>query len=415
MVESVLDFDGFEIPDVPTLQGLPQAMPLPSRRTRRAQPTIRHTRARTPGANELRQFSQRPSSARHAASSNEAPTAPRPRPHRVLLRSRLGRWWTRLSRFSRHGAFWICMLLLLAQCFQWGFVEQLTRLLASVALVSERASVAAAGVLDHGAELASTTSSAVIAFTTGSMDLVRTAWIGIDLLDLRCTSTEGSVMGAHGSVLADWLNSTSGHAATRTNRSEVLVLWASLVTSVGVALPHVASTASDLDVDGLFWTATGSAHVLPNGYLMFAFRYVEVRFVPQWANPLWQALSVDITAQHDQIQRLVSNVSASLPAASHPLASTTMVDVSWMHLSMRLWLYAQVLLRAVMLHFRSLLTVMATLRGCGLMVVFLAGMGGFLLRTHCRVLSVWRSWTVMGPRGFRAVWWSFIGACQTLR
>ena len=239
MGEGVLDFDGFEIPDVPTLQGLPQAMPLPSRRVRRAQPT----RARTPGA----------SSARRVKSSTEAVTAaPRLRPHRVLLRSRLGRWWTRLSKFSRHDAFWLCMLLLLAQFFQWGVVEQLTRLLASVALVSERASVAAAGVLDHGAELASTTSSAVIAFTTGSLDLVRTAWIGVDLLDLRCTSTEGSVMGAHGSVLADWLNSSSGHAATRTNRSDALFLWASLVTSVGVALPHVASTASDLEVDGLF-------------------------------------------------------------------------------------------------------------------------------------------------------------------
>jgi len=155
--------------------------------------------------------------------------------------------------------------------------------------------------------------------------------------------------------------------------------------------------------------------VLPNGYLMFAFRYVEVRFVPQWANPLWQALNVDITAQHDQIQRLVSNVSASLPTASHPFASGTVVDVSWMHPSMRLWLYAQVLLRAVMLHFRSLLTVLATLRGCGLMVVVLAGIGGLLLRAHCRFQAVWRSWTVMGLRGFRAVWWSFISACQTLR
>ena len=86
--------------------------------------------------------------------------------------------------------------------------------------------------------------------------------------------------------------------------------------------------------------------------------------------------------------RLVDNVSA--------LASATMVDESWMHLSMRLWLYAQILLRAVMLHFRSLLTVMATLRECGLMVVLLAGMGGgLLLRMHCKFLSVSPSWTVM--------------------
>ncbi|CAE7243911.1 unnamed protein product [Symbiodinium sp. CCMP2592] len=352
MDEQVLDFDGFEIPAVPTLQGLPQA--------------------------------------------NFAATILGEACH-ILV---------------RHSAFWICMLLLLAQCFQWGFFEQLTRLLASVALVSERASVAATVVLDHGAELAFTTSSAVIAFTTGSLDLMRTTWLGVDLLDLRCTSTEWVLMARCwriGSTL-------SGHAATRTNRSEVLILWASLVTSVGVALPHIASTASDLEVDGLFWTATGSAYVLPNGNLMFAFRYVEVRFVPQWANALWQALNVDITAQHDQIQRLVTNVSASLPATSHPFASATVVDVSWMHPSMRLWLYAQVFLRAVMLHFRSLLTVLATLRGCGLMVVvLLAGTGGLLFRAPCSFQSVWRSWTVMGPRGFRAVWRSFISACQTLR
>ena len=65
------------------------------------------------------------------------------------------------------------MVLLITQCSQWGFVEQVTRLVSSessdssVALVSERASVAAAVVLDHGTEFASTTSSAVLDFTSG--------------------------------------------------------------------------------------------------------------------------------------------------------------------------------------------------------------------------------------------------------
>ena len=53
------------------------------------------------------------------------------------------------------------MLLLIMQCSQWGFVEQVTRLVSSIALVSERASVAAAVALDHGTEFASTISSAV--------------------------------------------------------------------------------------------------------------------------------------------------------------------------------------------------------------------------------------------------------------
>ena len=95
-------------------------------------------------------------------------------------------------------------------------------------------------------------------------------------------------MGAHGSVLVEWIHSLHGQSATRTNRSEALALWASLVSSVGISLPYVASTAADLEVHGLYWSAIGSAYVLPSGYLMFASRYVEVRFVAQWANPLWQ-------------------------------------------------------------------------------------------------------------------------------
>ena len=126
-------------------------------------------------------------------------------------------------------------------------------------------------------------------------------------------------MGAHGTVLVEWLHSL--------HRSEALALWASLVSSVSISLPYVASTAADLEAHGLYWSATGSAYVLPSGYLMFAFRYVEVRFVAQW-NPLWQALNLSITTQHEQILRLIGNITASLPASSNLHEQAAMVDVS---------------------------------------------------------------------------------------
>ena len=272
---------------------------------------------------------------------------------------------------GKGAAFWLCMFLLIAQCSQSGFVEQLACMVFSAALVYERASVAAALASDRGTELASTTSSAALTFTTSSLDLLRTAWIGVDLLDLRCTSTVGSVMGASGHVLAMWINSSQGRAASWANRSEVLTFWSSVVTSVGVALPYAASDATNLEVEGLSWSAAASAYVLANGYLMFEYRYVEVSFVAQWANPFWQALDLPIEAQFVQIQELIRNFTASAsPGLRQPEAPAT-VDLSWMDPSMKVSLHIEVWFRAVGMHLRAWMRRCATKGGVGLMVFFL--------------------------------------------
>ena len=257
MAEGVLDFDGFEIPAVPTLQGFPQAMPLPSHRGRRAQPIVRHTRA--PSSDTFR------------------------------------------SDHPRRG-------------------------------------------VSHPL-----------------MRLRRTANSRVGFRGFGLRQQQGS-----------WIMALS---------------WPLLLRRLLPSPPSRWTSCAPHGLAWIFWT-----------------------FCARCGKPsVWTSRPNMI-----KIQRLVTNVSASLPAASHPLASATVVDVSGMHPSMRLWLHAQVSSAHVMLHFRSLLTVLATLRGC-LMVVFLAGMGGLLLRAHCRFQSVWQSWTVIGPRGFRAPWWSFISARQTLR
>ena len=244
-------------------------------------------------------------------------------------------------------------------------------MVSSAALVSERAFVGARLALDRGADLASTTSSAVLTFTTSSLDLLRTAWIGVDLLDLRCTSTVGSVMGASGHVLAIWINCSQGRAATRANRSEVLTFWSSVVTSVGVALPNASSEATNLDVEGLYWSAAASAYVLANGYLMFEYRYVEVSFVAEWASPFWQALDLPIEAQFVQIQEPIRNFTSSAsPGLRQPEAPAT-VDLSWMDPSMKLYLHIEVWFRAVGMHLRAWTRLCATKGGVGLMVFFL--------------------------------------------
>ena len=65
-----------------------------------------------------------------------------------------------------------------------------------------------------------------------------------------------------------------------------------------------------------------------------------------------QALHVSITTQNEQIQRLIGNITASLPASSSLHEQVATVDVSWMPPSRRCWLSAQVVFRAVVMHLR---------------------------------------------------------------
>jgi len=58
-------------------------------------------------------------------------------------------------------------------------LEQLTKVAGSTARVAESMSLAAALAIDHGTGSAASTSLAVLAFSTGAVGLVQTAWQGL--------------------------------------------------------------------------------------------------------------------------------------------------------------------------------------------------------------------------------------------
>ena len=118
------------------------------------------------------------------------------------------------------------------------FLEQLTKVAGSIARVTESISLAAASAIDHGTGLAASTSSAVLAFSTGAVGLAQTAWQGVDLLDLHCVKTTGTITAAHNQALIDWLRGPFSGALLGSNDSVILGLWEALVQSLHLHLAN---------------------------------------------------------------------------------------------------------------------------------------------------------------------------------
>ena len=153
------------------------------------------------------------SSMRRGPSASSLPTEPA-RPLTVVRPQRrqpsggfLASFWKckYLKRWFKSLLGWACIIVVLANGASGQFLEQLTKVAGSIARVTESMSLAAASAIDHGTGLAASTSSAVLAFSTGAVGLAQTAWQGVDLLDLHCVKTTGTITAAHNQALIDWL------------------------------------------------------------------------------------------------------------------------------------------------------------------------------------------------------------------
>ena len=137
---------------------------------------------------------------------------------------------------------------LLAGGAKSGLFDQIARMLSSVAQVSESAANVASVVLDGSADFATSTTNAVLSFSTGSVNVARTAWRGVDLVNVNCTKTAGKVIGASAQAVARWFNSSLGKTVTQANFSEPIHLWTALAYSVTAELHTLHAMKDYLDV-----------------------------------------------------------------------------------------------------------------------------------------------------------------------
>ena len=344
------------------------------------------------------------SSLRRGPSASSLPTEP-VRPPTVVRPKRrqpaaggflagFWKWCKYLKRWFKSLLGWACIIVVLANGASGQFLEQLTKVAGSIARVTESMSLAAASAIDHGTGLAASTSSAVLAFSTGAVGLAQTAWQGVDLLDLHCVKTTGTITAAHNQALIDWLRGPFSGALLGSNDSVILGLWEALVQSVHLHLPQLQISQTRLDVHGSFWQVRGRCAIHHAGFLLLDFEYTEVRFAARWANPFWEALQLDIDSQYDQIYSLVDNFSSAVVANESRAWYWVHQDLPPPGLMAHLWFWSVMVFRAFYLH-------MVTFWGVGFMTAtfFIFIHRHSLLQQgtafHTDLLRRWRGWELI--------------------
>ena len=304
------------------------------------------------------------------------------------------KWCKYLKRWFKSLLGWACIIVVLANGASGQFLEQLTKVAGSIARVTESMSLAAASAIDHGTGLAASTSSAVLAFSTGAVGLAQTAWQGVDLLDLHCVKTTGTITAAHNQALIDWLRGPFSAALLGSNDSVILSQWEALVQSVHLQLPQLQIAQTGLDVHGRFWQVRGRCAIHHAGFLLLDFEFTEVRFAARWANPFWEALQLDIDTQYDQIHSLVANFSAAVVANESRAWYWVHQDLPPPGLMTHLWFWSVMVFRAFYLH-------LVTFWGVGFMTAtfFICFHRHSLLlqgkAVHTDLLRRWRGWELI--------------------
>ena len=228
--------------------------------------------------------------------------------------------------------FWV---LVLASASRSGAFDHFASMLGSVARVSESAASVATLVLDSSADLATSTSQVVKAFSVESMGLVHTAWRGVDLLNLTCTKTAGRVIGLTASEVSAWFLGESGVAVTMCNKSQIFDLWISAARSVELGVPTVDNTMQHFNVSGEYWEAAVVAGLLPGGWISVEFAHTRVSFQARWANPFSELIELEVHQEAPQmvrqLQAFAQSVRMFVAEPFHPCSWIWMnlISCSW--------------------------------------------------------------------------------------
>ena len=281
----------------------------------------------------------------------------------------------KLLHWSRHAMMWSLVLYFLVGGKGSVILEPVGRMLSSTALVGESAANAVSQFISSGTQIATASGNAVMA----SLDVARTAWRGVDLLSMNCTRTVGRVLAEDAYVLEFWLNSSHGQEVLRAKEPKAYDFWRALCRSLTWQMPFVTSKLDYLDVHGEFWAADAALSFTDDGYVAFEFQYDQVRFVPQWANPVWQWMDKDVTAEYQQVRDMIGDFISSVPATNaswNELVPQSGRQASFLE---RLRCYVRRWMVFTYFTLRQALTVSASVTkwGCGTLLLFVLGMFAF--------------------------------------
>jgi hypothetical protein len=269
----------------------------------------------------------------------EAPVGPRPShappPARKSRpsQSRKTRWckalWSLWSgvKSLRKASSWLGMAVLIAV---WqgnnSFLVELSKILGSVAAVTEASSGAVSVVLHQGTDLVTSASQAFQSVTASSLNTASVAWRGVDLVQLSGQRRTGRVLVEDASVLQAWLSSQTGRDVLGIYGQDVLQSWGQLAFSVQPNMPAAEVRHEELLLSGSYSAYSASAVLAWSGHVWFQFAVVNASFQPVWSNPFWELLECQLDSERDQIMLLVRDFSANIPEVN---LSTSLNSSQW--------------------------------------------------------------------------------------
>jgi hypothetical protein len=277
--------------------------------------------------------------------------------------SRIRSWAKGVSKLFKGGAVAWCLL---AMVILWsgreGPMAQLTLMLKSTAEVTRAAGGAAVLLLDTGTGLTSSARNAVVSFASSSIGAVQLAWHGVDLLDVKLTASRGRIVAADGSELSQWLQGGGAASVTRA-KAATLASWADQAESTSLAMPALAAQHEEFDEHGTYYLAEGTSSLARSGHVVHDYRVIQASFATRWANPLWQLLDIDISAEGAQVREALGLVMERLNN-SQPVHTFIEIDHDCLQARLRL------IGRRLYFVLRAILLELCALRGGGSLLAF---------------------------------------------
>ena len=148
------------------------------------------------------------------------------------------------------------------------------------------------------------------------MGAFEATWSGIDLVNVSAKRSQGKLIAPAPELLAVWLGSDSALRVTAVDNAIVHGTWAAGVRSLSAELSFVQNTQDWLDAHGYFSRVSFEIRLMELGEVVLTYELIDASFVPQWANPLWGLLDMDLDAQSSQIAGLLESLAQQVPRSA---------------------------------------------------------------------------------------------------
>jgi len=192
-------------------------------------------------------------------------------------------------------------------------LNHLARAVGASADITVAASELAVRVINSTTSGFTVISSLAWAMTSSSLGVFEASWSGVDLVNVSAWRTQGRLRAPSPDTLAAWLGSSAARRVTACADDRIHAAWKAGVQSLSRDLTLADNSQDFLHTQGSFSRVSFAARLLDFGDVELRYEFLNASFAPQWANPLWALLEVDIDTQAVQIAGLLDSLVKQVP------------------------------------------------------------------------------------------------------